>query len=167
MTEVETAKMSERGQVIIPKGVRDYIGAKENTIFTVMPLDKETIVMKKLDKMKLIQEFKSIRKTTEKLTPEEINKEIKDVLARPRIKLNLVEQKFVLNNFEKFSKKISTSSKFDIIKDDPADNKFLECAVDSKADYIISGDNHLLKLKEFKGIKIITPAEFVKTHKND
>jgi len=78
MTEVETAKMSERGQVIIPKGVRDYIGAKENTIFTVMPLDKETIVMKKLDKMKLIQEFKSIRKTTEKLTPEEINKEIKE-----------------------------------------------------------------------------------------
>jgi len=100
-------------------------------------------------------------------TTEEIIEEIKDVLARPRIKLNLVEQKFVLNNFEKFSKKISTSSKFDIIKDDPADNKFLECAVDSKADYIISGDNHLLKLKEFKGIKIITPAEFVKTHKND
>jgi len=78
MTEVETAKMSERGQVIIPKGVRDYIRAKENTIFTVMPLDKETIIMKKLDKMKLIQELRSIRKTTEKLTPEEINKEIKE-----------------------------------------------------------------------------------------
>ena len=78
MTEVETAKMSERGQVIIPKGARDYIRATENTIFTVMPLDKETIIMKKLDKMKLIQELRSIRKTTEKLTPEEINKEIKE-----------------------------------------------------------------------------------------
>lgn len=78
MAEVETAKMSERGQIIIPKGVRDYIDAKENTIFTVMPLDKETIIMKKLDKMKLIQEFRSIRKSAEKLTPEEINREIKE-----------------------------------------------------------------------------------------
>ena len=78
MTEVETAKMSERGQIIIPKGVRDYLGAKENTIFTVMPLDKETIVMKKLDKIKLLQEFRNIRKSTEKLTREEINKEIKE-----------------------------------------------------------------------------------------
>ena len=78
MAEIETAKMSERGQIIIPKGVREYIEAKENTIFTVMPLDKETIIMKKLDKMKLIQEFRSIRKSAEKLAPEEINKEIKE-----------------------------------------------------------------------------------------
>ena len=78
MTEVETAKMSERGQIIIPKGVREYIEAKENTIFTVMPLDKETIIMKKLDKMKIIQEFRSIRKSAEKLAPEEIKKEIKE-----------------------------------------------------------------------------------------
>lgn len=78
MTEVETAKMSERGQIIIPKGVREYIGAKENTTFTVMPLDKETIIMKKLDKMKLIQEFRSIRKSVEKLAPEEISREIKE-----------------------------------------------------------------------------------------
>ena len=75
---IETAKMSERGQIIIPKGVREYIGAKENTIFTVMPLNKEIIIMKKLDKIKLIQEFRSIRKSAEKLTPEEINKEIKE-----------------------------------------------------------------------------------------
>ena len=41
--------MSERGQIIIPKHIREYIGAAERTIFTVMPLDKETIIMKKLD----------------------------------------------------------------------------------------------------------------------
>ena len=35
----------------------------------------------------------------------------------------------------------------------------------AKAEYIISGDNHLLKLKEFKGIKIAAPAEFVKLMK--
>ena len=80
MTEIETAKMSERGQIIIPKEVRDYVGATESTIFTVMPLDKETIVMKKLDKIKLIQEFRSIRKgVTKKLTAQDINKEIAQV----------------------------------------------------------------------------------------
>ena len=78
MTELETAKMSERGQIIIPKEVRDYIDAKESTIFTVMPLDKDTIIMKKLDKERLIKEFRSIRKgVKEKLTSKEIDEEIR------------------------------------------------------------------------------------------
>ena len=51
--------------------------------------------------------------------------------------------------------------KFDAVKDDPDDNIVLECAVEGNADYIVTMDNHLLKLKEFKGIKIITPKEFL------
>ncbi|MBI4141325.1 hypothetical protein HY484_00190 [Candidatus Woesearchaeota archaeon] len=78
MTEVETAKMSERGQIIIPKDVRDYVRASDSTIFTVMPLDRETIVMKKLDKTKLIEEFRNIRRSVrEKLSPADINTEIR------------------------------------------------------------------------------------------
>lgn len=80
MTEIETAKMSERGQIIIPKEIRDYIGASDNTLFTVMPLDRETIVMKKLDKTKIMQEFRSIRKSVkDKFTPQEISREIGEV----------------------------------------------------------------------------------------
>lgn len=94
-------------------------------------------------------------------TTKEIIEEIKEVLARPRIKLALIEQEFMLTNFEKFSTTIQTMSTFDVIKDDPDDNKFLACAVDSNAEYIISGDDHLLKLKTFKGIQIVTPAQFV------
>ena len=37
----------------------------------------------------------------------------------------------------------------------------LECALDSKADFIISGDKHLLKLKEFKDIKIVKAKDFL------
>ena len=78
MTELETAKMSERGQIIIPKEVREFIDAKENTIFTVMPLDKDTIIMKKLDKAKLIKEFRSIRAgVRQKLSSKEISDEVK------------------------------------------------------------------------------------------
>ncbi len=78
MTEIETAKMSERGQIIIPKEVRDYIEADENTVFTVMPLDKETIVMKKLDTAQLMKEFRNLRQRAIKITNDEINKEIRE-----------------------------------------------------------------------------------------
>lgn len=47
------------------------------------------------------------------------------------------------------------------IKEDPADNRFLECAVEGRAEIIISGDEHLLALKEFQGVTIISPSEFV------
>tara|TARA_Y100000310_G_scaffold180841_1_gene180752 strand:- start:1314 stop:1562 length:249 start_codon:yes stop_codon:yes gene_type:complete len=75
---LETAKMSERGQIIIPKDVRDYIHAEGNTIFTVMPLDNETIIMKKLDTNKLINEFRNIRKHSAKLSPAEIQEEVRN-----------------------------------------------------------------------------------------
>jgi AbrB family looped-hinge helix DNA binding protein len=80
MAEIETAKMSERGQIIIPKEIRDYLGAAENTIFTLMPLDRETILMKKLDRLKVVQEFERIRENIkEKLGLPEINEEIAEV----------------------------------------------------------------------------------------
>jgi len=40
-----------------------------------------------------------------------------------------------------------------VIDDDPDDDKFIECAVASRAGFIVSGDKHLLKLKEYKRIK--------------
>jgi len=43
---------------------------------------------------------------------------------------------------------------------DAADNRILECAVDGKADFVITGDRHLLDLKEYVGIRIVSPREF-------
>ena len=43
---------------------------------------------------------------------------------------------------------------------DPDDNKFVECAVDANALYIVSGDNDLLVLENYKGIQIITAKTF-------
>ena len=73
---IETAKMSERGQIIIPKDIREHIGATENTIFTVSTLDDDTIVMKKLDTEKLVKEFREMRARTLKVPQEEIDREI-------------------------------------------------------------------------------------------
>jgi len=50
-----------------------------------------------------------------------------------------------------------------VIKGKNSDNRILECAIEGKAQYIISGDeHHLLPLKKFRGIKILNPAEFLK-----
>ena len=51
-----------------------------------------------------------------------------------------------------------------VIQEDPSDDRFLECAVSGKADCIVSGDKHLLKLTQFHGIPIMKPATFVKKH---
>lgn len=48
---------------------------------------------------------------------------------------------------------------------DPKDDKFLELAVDGKAKYIITGDNDLLALNHFRGIKILTPRNFLEGQK--
>lgn len=49
----------------------------------------------------------------------------------------------------------------DVVKEDPDDNKFLECAVAGEADFIVSGDRHLLRLQEYHGIKILRISQFI------
>lgn len=51
------------------------------------------------------------------------------------------------------------------VKDDPDDDKFIECAVALKADVIITGDKALKTIGKYMGIKILTPQEFLKTYK--
>ncbi|MBC8388579.1 MAG: putative toxin-antitoxin system toxin component, PIN family [Actinobacteria bacterium] len=56
---------------------------------------------------------------------------------------------------------IASTPKFNLIKDDPDDDKFIECTVAARAQYIISGDKHLLNLKTFQNITVISPSEFL------
>jgi len=56
---------------------------------------------------------------------------------------------------------VESSRKYSVIREDPDDDKFLDVAVEAEADYIISSDKHLKKLKEFGGIKILSPREFL------
>ncbi len=56
--------------------------------------------------------------------------------------------------------------KLEIIKEDPTDNKFIEAAVEGQADYIVSGDSHLKDLKNYQGIEIVSPVEFLEILKS-
>ncbi len=51
--------------------------------------------------------------------------------------------------------------KIKAVTEDPDDNMVLECAVAGMVDYIISGDVHLLGLKEYQGIKIVNASQFL------
>lgn len=90
---------------------------------------------------------------------EKIIKEYLNVLSRFKIEENI-------NNWsnEFFNKSVIVVPKKEItiIKDDPTDNIFIEAAITGKADYIISGDKHLLKIRKYKKTKIINAATFLK-----
>ncbi len=69
----------------------------------------------------------------------------------------------VLTYLRSISTVINPNISLSVIKDDPSDDKIVECAVAAGANFIVTGDkNHLLPVKEYKGMKIVSPAEFLK-----
>ena len=48
-----------------------------------------------------------------------------------------------------------------VIDADPSDNRYIECAVEGEAQYIVSGDQHLLELTEYQDIRIVSPRAFI------
>ena len=101
-------------------------------------------------------------------TTNEITREVVEVFNRDKIKSKLSKDKidFIIKNFKKFSKLVKPHIKLDIIKDDPDDNKILECAETADVDYIISGDKHIKDLRNYKEIKIVSPKEFFDIYLN-
>lgn len=60
-----------------------------------------------------------------------------------------------------FTTVVSRLPRLEVIKEDADDNVILACAVKAKADYLITYDPHLLRLKEYQGIKILKPKDFL------
>lgn len=116
---------------------------------------------------------KIIEKTENKkfqiIISEEILLEIIDVLNKEsKFQKYIKDKKIIIEDLLRtilsISNLIKTNTKLDVIKDDPKDNMILSTALDGKADYIISYDNHLLNMIEFRKIKIINPGEFLKNN---
>jgi putative PIN family toxin of toxin-antitoxin system len=49
------------------------------------------------------------------------------------------------------------------VREDPDDDRILECALAANADFIVSGDQHLLRLRSFRSMAIVSPREFMET----
>jgi putative PIN family toxin of toxin-antitoxin system len=91
----------------------------------------------------------------------EIFEELKRVVAYPKLKFSPSLQTKIIEFVFSWSQLIQVRENFAMIADDPDDDKFIECAVAANAEYIISGDPHLLALGSFRDIQIVNPAAFL------
>jgi putative PIN family toxin of toxin-antitoxin system len=97
------------------------------------------------------------------LLSSQIVSEFIDVISRRKFAkyVKAHDVRVFLQALHQTAKFIRTKSRFKIVKADPADDTILRTAFDGKADCIVSGDNHLLSLRTFRGIKILTVDEML------
>jgi len=98
----------------------------------------------------------------EAYTSSHILAELERVLVGSKFKLQKDDVSNFLGYFTTLMRVIVPKSTANVISEDPSDNRIIECALEVKADLIVSGDRHLLALKEFKGIKVRTTFEALK-----
>ena len=98
------------------------------------------------------------------VTSKELIDELKDVFTRPGIKnkyhLDIQDIDEFLISLQELAKIVPVKIRVTVSRD-PKDDMFLSCALEGKADCLVTGDNDLLVLKEFGGAKIITIREFL------
>ena len=106
------------------------------------------------------------KREIELILSEDIISEFSRVLEskeiQEKIKNKNLEMKRTVEKIVSLSHIVKPLKKFNIVKDDLDDNKIIDCAFEGNVDYIISQDNHLLKIEEFQGIKIINPEDLLK-----
>ena len=99
------------------------------------------------------------RKTILNLISPQILKEVERIIKKKLLWDNSKTESAV-RLIKNFSEEVHPQERLAIIVDDP-DNRILECAVAGQANFIISGDKHLLNLKNFQEINVVTPADFL------
>ena len=89
-----------------------------------------------------------------------------EVINRPKFKISAREAATTTDYLFKTAEFVTPLETITAVKADPSDDKFLEAALEGKADCIVSGDEHLLALKSFRGIPIITARKFIERLKS-
>ncbi len=97
----------------------------------------------------------------ELITSVQILDELKKVLSYEKFELEERKVNEHVDYYLFLAELVSPNEEMDFIRDDPSDNKFLECAREGKADYLVSGDHHLLDLEDFKEIEIVSAGELL------
>ena len=83
------------------------------------------------------------------------------MINRPKFKIPQDEIIATTDYLLQTAEFVTPQEEIQVIVADLTDNKFLEAAVAGKVDFIVSGDNHLLELKSFREIPIITARDFI------
>ena len=94
------------------------------------------------------------------LVSSEILEEVRNVLSQ-KFKFPVEDTRAFIEVIVSKSEIVESSIVLNVVKQDPADNKIIECAVVGKANYIVSGDTDLLSMKKYDTIEIVTPNKFL------
>ena len=92
---------------------------------------------------------------------DEIKKEIFSVMSSSKFAVKISDIEDYIKIIEKYSINIELKDIPESISRDKDDDKILQCALDGNADFIVTGDNDLLVLKEFRTIKITKPKNYL------
>jgi putative PIN family toxin of toxin-antitoxin system len=106
---------------------------------------------------------KAIRGEIRLCISEPILDELKGVLQRPKFDYSPEMIQVILKELAGVSDFVNASKTMDVVLEDPEDNRILECAVEAEANYIVTGDSHLLKLSRYQNIEIVNAVAFLET----
>jgi len=104
---------------------------------------------------------RAVNKSDELFITKEIIDEVESVIKRPKFHAGKDEIEYFIQSIEEIGNKIVPQKKIKRGSRDKTDNKYIECGIAGKVDYIISGDIHLLEIKEFGTIKIVTAKDYL------
>lgn len=106
----------------------------------------------------------------ESILSPEILQEVRRILHRKHIqkRYHPTEQAIedLLGVLNEISTLITVQNVENVITTDPPDNIVLACAVEGGADYLVSGNLHFINLKEYRNVKMVTPAQFLEILKS-
>ncbi len=92
--------------------------------------------------------------------------EFRDVMlrdeVRERFRYSARETESFVKDIRTVASMIEVKSQLKLVKEDPNDDVVINTALDAKSDYTVSGDSHLLKIKTFRDIKIVSPKQMLK-----
>lgn len=89
--------------------------------------------------------------------------ELTRVLSYPRFGLTKEEVENASDYYKTISVVVKPEARIDAVREDPDDNRVLECALEARADLIVTGDRHLLKMRRYGGTRIVKASEFLET----
>ncbi len=94
----------------------------------------------------------------------DILSELRDVLSIKKFCFSPERVDIIIREIESITTMVNPAKKYSIVSHDSDDNIIIDCAMESRVEYIITGDNDLLCLNKYKSITIINPALFIEEY---
>jgi hypothetical protein len=97
---------------------------------------------------------------------QEINRVLKYERILRILKRSRIEPSSIMATIVSLSSLVDVKTTVHAIEEDPSDNHVLACAKEASAQFIVSGDRHLLRLRHYENIKILTASSFLEMERS-